>query len=84
MDNFEWASGYHERFGIHRVNFSDPEKKRIPKQSAKVYAEIVANNGFPAVSGTSTWKNECQLAAILMAMLFHVISLIQIWNNGPN
>jgi hypothetical protein len=24
------------------------------------------------------------LAAILMAMLFHVISLIQIWNTGPN
>ena len=48
MDNFEWASGYHERFGIHRVNFSDPERKRIPKESAKVYRNIVADNGFPA------------------------------------
>ena len=47
MDNFEWQAGYHERFGIHRVNFSDPERKRVPKQSSKVYAKIVADNGFP-------------------------------------
>ena len=55
MDNFEWHTGYHERFGIHRVNFSDPERKRVPKQSSKVYAKIVADNGFPA-NGITTVK----------------------------
>ena len=47
MDNFEWASGYHERFGIHWVNFSDPGRERVPKKSAIMYQKIVADNGFP-------------------------------------
>lgn len=37
MDNFEWARGYAERFGLHFVNFSDPERTRIPKASALWY-----------------------------------------------
>ena len=52
MDNFEWNVGYHERFGLHWVNFSDPERKRVPKFSTKVYAKIVADNGFPAEAST--------------------------------
>ncbi|XP_046853586.1 cytosolic beta-glucosidase-like isoform X2 [Xenia sp. Carnegie-2017] len=52
MDDFEWNVGYHERFGLHWVNFSDPERKRVPKFSTKVYAKIVADNGFPAEAST--------------------------------
>ena len=79
MDNFEWARGYHERFGIHRVNFSDPEKKRVPKQSAKEYAKIVADNGFPPDQSTAA-KTECfTLAGVLLVLLFHdLIALIHI------
>ncbi|XP_033115908.1 lactase-like protein [Anneissia japonica] len=51
MDNFEWASGYSERFGIHYVDFNDDERKRIPKKSAETYAKIVADNGFPSSGG---------------------------------
>ena len=47
LDNFEWAMGYAERFGLHFVDFKDPARKRTPKSSAGVYAEIVRNNGFP-------------------------------------
>lgn len=76
MDNFEWAQGYHERFGIHRVNFSDPERKRVPKQSVKEYAKIVANNGFPAHS-TAAKTAECfTLAGVLLALLFSKLLLV--------
>nr|BAF94233.1 Lct [Rattus norvegicus] len=47
MDNFEWATGFAERFGVHFVNRSDPSLPRIPKASAKFYATVVRCNGFP-------------------------------------
>ncbi|XP_033990469.1 lactase-phlorizin hydrolase-like [Trematomus bernacchii] len=47
MDNFEWASGYEERFGLFFVNHSDPTLPRIPKNSASRYASIITCNGFP-------------------------------------
>lgn len=44
MDNFEWASGYAKRFGIHYVDFETLE--RVPKDSAKWYGQVIAKNGF--------------------------------------
>jgi len=48
IDNFEWANGYSERFGLHFVDFSDPKRPRTPKSSAKFYSEVIKNNGFQA------------------------------------
>lgn len=47
MDNFEWARGYTERFGLHYVNFSDPARPRTPKESARFFTKLIENNGFP-------------------------------------
>eukprot|EP00064_Thunnus_orientalis_P000418 superscaffoldBa00000021_g419 len=47
MDNFEWAAGYSERFGLFYVNRSNPTLPRIPKNSASRYASIITCNGFP-------------------------------------
>ena len=33
MDNFEWARGYTERFGLHWVNYTDPDRAVYPKDS---------------------------------------------------
>jgi beta-glucosidase len=44
LDNFEWASGYSKRFGLHYVDFKTQE--RIPKASAEWYASVIAANGF--------------------------------------
>ncbi|OXA40455.1 myrosinase 1 [Folsomia candida] len=49
LDNFEWASGYTERFGVHWVNFSDPDRTRTPKKSAAFLKELFTNNGFAKV-----------------------------------
>jgi len=43
MDNFEWAEGYRQRFGIIHVDY--PTQKRTPKDSAYWYKEVIASNG---------------------------------------
>ncbi|XP_071476152.1 cytosolic beta-glucosidase-like [Diadema antillarum] len=48
MDNFEWASGFSERFGLYHVDFNDPARTRRAKKSAATFAQIVKENGFPA------------------------------------
>nr|AAI70229.1 Hypothetical protein LOC100127248 [Xenopus laevis] len=53
MDNFEWATGFAERFGLHYTNYSDPELARIPKKSTKYYRSIILCNGFPDPSNGS-------------------------------
>ena len=43
LDNFEWASGYGQRFGLHYVDFDTME--RIPKASARWFKEQLKSNG---------------------------------------
>ena len=43
MDNFEWARGYSERFGLVYVDY--PKQKRILKDSAYWYQKIIKENG---------------------------------------
>ncbi|XP_035753771.1 lactase-phlorizin hydrolase isoform X2 [Egretta garzetta] len=47
MDNFEWLNGYDPKFGLHQVDFDNPNRPRTPKRSAVYYAEIIRNNGIP-------------------------------------
>ena len=42
-DNFEWNSGYEERFGLVYMDY--PTLRRIPKDSAGWYADIIRTNG---------------------------------------
>jgi beta-glucosidase len=44
MDNFEWAKGYAQRFGIVWVDYETLE--RIPKASALWYKDLIARNGL--------------------------------------
>ncbi|GAB5078401.1 glycoside hydrolase family 1 protein [Arthrobacter sp. AD-310] len=49
LDNYEWSFGYHQRFGLVRVDYRTQE--RIPKASALWYSAVAASNAVPA--GTS-------------------------------
>ncbi len=43
LDNFEWAKGYSERFGMVYVDYRTGQ--RIPKDSAYWYRSVIQNNG---------------------------------------
>ena len=43
IDNFEWAEGYRQRFGLIYVDY--PTQKRVPKDSADWYKQVIATNG---------------------------------------
>ena len=45
LDNFEWAEGYGPRFGLTYVEYET--QRRIPKDSAAWYRDLVARNGRP-------------------------------------
>ena len=45
LDNFEWAFGYSKRFGIVRVDYAT--QQRIPKDSARWYAEVAREHVLP-------------------------------------
>lgn len=44
LDNFEWARGYSQRFGIVWVDYET--QRRILKDSAKWYKGVIRKNGF--------------------------------------
>ena len=44
LDNFEWAEGYTQRFGVVHVDFET--QVRTPKSSARWFSQVVAANGL--------------------------------------
>jgi beta-glucosidase len=44
MDNFEWAHGYKQRFGMVYVDYES--QQRLPKDSAHWYRDVIARNGL--------------------------------------
>ena len=45
LDNFEWAEGYKERFGLVHVDYQT--QVRTPKDSFHWYREVIARGGLP-------------------------------------
>ncbi|KTF84191.1 hypothetical protein cypCar_00047321 [Cyprinus carpio] len=46
MDGFEGPQGYSQRFGLHYVDFEDPDRPRTPRASAYYYSKMIERNGF--------------------------------------
>ncbi|XP_035679689.1 cytosolic beta-glucosidase-like [Branchiostoma floridae] len=65
MDNLEWDSGFSQRMGLYHVDFTDPDRKRTPKESAGFYRDVIKNNGFPEGAPITNqvlewWKKRAQ------------------------
>jgi beta-glucosidase len=68
LDNFEWARGYGQRFGLIRVDYAT--QRRIPKNSYHWYRDLIAahrQNGTqhqsPAQHDVSTTQQTGEQAA---------------------
>jgi beta-galactosidase len=55
FDNFEWALGYSQRFGLVHIDYDSLE--RIPKSSALWYGRAIATNGASVTDDTPTSIN---------------------------
>ncbi|MEV0722842.1 GH1 family beta-glucosidase [Micromonospora purpureochromogenes] len=44
LDNFEWAEGYDQRWGLVYVDYAT--QRRIPKRSAHWYRQVISDNGL--------------------------------------
>ena len=44
LDNFEWAAGFHKRFGLIRCDY--PTQQRTIKASGLWYAKVAESNGM--------------------------------------
>ena len=56
LDGFEWTSGYSIRRGLFYVDFSHPNRTRLPKTSAQFYKQVINDNGFPGDETTQEVK----------------------------
>jgi beta-glucosidase len=43
LDNFEWADGYKQRFGMVYVDYAT--QRRVPKDSFHWYKQVIASRG---------------------------------------
>ena len=46
LDNFEWAEGYHGRFGLYAVDSEREDRPRTRRASAEVFARIARANAL--------------------------------------
>ena len=52
MDNFEWAWGFSQRFGLYHVDYDT--LRRTPKDSALWYRQVATDNAVPLIDTIDT------------------------------
>lgn len=49
IDNFEWTSGYTEKFGLYYINMTSPRRERIPKKSSDFMRTVTTTRQIPEI-----------------------------------
>ena len=81
LDNFEWSDGYSEKFGLTRVDFNDPSRKRTPKKSFNYFKKLIQQNGFSETDSPcwqiyvmpSSAANKLEILFVWLALLAGVL-----------
>ncbi|XP_052747122.1 lactase/phlorizin hydrolase-like [Bicyclus anynana] len=55
MDNYEWSSGYIEKFGLYEVDYSSPQLTRTPRKSAYLMKEIFRTHALRRCNNTQLY-----------------------------
>ncbi|XP_068624871.1 myrosinase 1-like [Battus philenor] len=50
IDNFEWVDGYDVKFGLYYVDMKDESRTRVPRASAKYYANVIRTHSLDVAS----------------------------------
>lgn len=46
VDNYEWREGFSQKFGLVAVDHRDPELRRTPRPSARLFSDIIRENAI--------------------------------------
>lgn len=46
LDNFEWTYGYTEKYGLNHVDFDDPQRTRLMKNSGRCYTQFIKQHAI--------------------------------------
>jgi len=65
LDNFEWGSGYSQRFGLVYVDY--PTQRRIPKASFRWYGQLIRDYSALSASDRTTSSSAMSSAATRLA-----------------
>lgn len=85
LDNFEWNLGYSQKFGLHKVDFSDPKRPRTPKLSADWFRKLISGNRIPWIAKVDnhftsirsdqchTYESACSRSQLLLPLQCYII-----------
>jgi len=62
-DNWEWADGFCPKFGLAAVNRSDPNMRRVPRESYDLFTEIATSRAITAAQRSEAWRRVSRAAS---------------------
>ncbi|KRT82775.1 glycoside hydrolase, partial [Oryctes borbonicus] len=54
LDNMEWTDGYTVKFGLYFVDFNNPSRRRVAKNSVEFYKVLIQNRQIPVLNLETT------------------------------
>ncbi|XP_038218657.1 myrosinase 1-like [Zerene cesonia] len=79
MDNFEWLFGYKTKYGLYKVDFNDPQRRRTPRASAHFYANIIKARNTDVPTSQTPKRQEYHNHSNARSLHINILLLILFW-----